>query len=302
VRRLVHGETGPSGGPAMTDLLGECLAWGDGEVVVRRENGEVVTVAIADVVAGKPVPPRATRHSRLGDGEADRAVLPGWSPVESEPLGDWLLRASGGFSSRGNSVLALGDPGLPLEDAVPHVARWYAERGLDPRAHVHPGSPQGDAFEAAGWERYESTRLMLASVSKVLRRTDRPGVEVDLRPGVDDAWLATDPRAQRYGDAARAVLEQGDVAFAVVQDDTGVLARGRGARHGDWVGLASLWTREDARGRGLGSAVLRSLVEWGAEHGATSAYLQVVVANDRAAALYERNGFEEHHRYDYLVG
>ena len=73
-------------------------------------------------------------------------------------------------------------------------------------------------------------------------------------------------------------------------------------RCGDWVGLASLWTREDARGRGLGTAVLRALVEWGAEHGATSAYLQVVVANDRAAALYERHGFEEHHRYDYLVG
>jgi hypothetical protein len=25
VRRVVHGETGPSGGPALTDLLGTCL-------------------------------------------------------------------------------------------------------------------------------------------------------------------------------------------------------------------------------------------------------------------------------------
>ena len=53
------GETGPSGGPAMTDLLGVCIAWGDGVCVVAPASGGVpVTIAIADIVSGKPVPPR----------------------------------------------------------------------------------------------------------------------------------------------------------------------------------------------------------------------------------------------------
>ncbi len=80
-----------------------------------------------------------------------------------------------------------------------------------------------------------------------------------------------------------------------------VLARGRGAFHGDWLGVSSLWTGEDLRGTGLGSAVLESLLEWGAERGATTAYLQVVESNEAARRMYEARGFEVHHRYTYLV-
>ncbi len=62
VRRVLPGETGPSGGPAMTDVLGVCVAWGDGVCVVERESGERVTIRIADIVSGKQVPPRPKRR------------------------------------------------------------------------------------------------------------------------------------------------------------------------------------------------------------------------------------------------
>ena len=80
-----------------------------------------------------------------------------------------------------------------------------------------------------------------------------------------------------------------------------MLSRGRGALHGDWLGVSALWTHPDHRGTGLGSGVLRALLEWGAERGATTAHLQVVVANEAAQDLYTRSGFEVHHRYDYLT-
>lgn len=305
VRRVLPGETGPTGGPAMTDVLGVCESWADGLATVRREDGSLVEIATADIVSGKPVPPRPSVHGRLGAVEADRLALPGWQPVQSEPLGDWVLRASGGFSSRGNSVLALGDPGTPLPDAVARVAAWYADRGLVPRAHVHPGSPVADAFSAAGWSTYEGTLLMLASVSRVLRRLDGldgGGAQVHHASVVFDGWLATDGRAASHGESARAVLEAGEVVLATVRAAHGdVLARGRGAFHGDWLGVSSLWTRPDVRRSGLGGAVLRSLLEWGAERGAATTYLQVVVSNTAAQELYAARGYEVHHRYDYLV-
>ena len=80
-----------------------------------------------------------------------------------------------------------------------------------------------------------------------------------------------------------------------------MLARGRGACHGDWIGVSCLWTREDLRGTGLGSAVLESLLAWGAERGATTSYLQVVESNTSALRLYQARGYEVHHRYVYLV-
>jgi len=302
VRRVLRGEIGPTGGPAMTDVLGVCESWGDGVATVRRRDGSVVEIAVADIVSGKPVPPRPSVRRRLSEEQADRLALPGWQPVESEPLGEWLLRASGGFSSRGNSVLALGDPGMPLDEAVSRVTQWYRARSLPPRAHVHPDGRVATALADAGWSTYEPTLLMLASVARVTRRLDTHAALETRHDSVTDAgWLATDERAARYGETARSVLEAGEVTFATIRDGDVVLARGRGAFHGDWVGVSSLWTRQDLRGTGLGTAVLESLLSWGAERGATTTYLQVVESNAAARQVYEARGYEVHHRYDYLV-
>src|SRR4051812_44841484 len=249
----------------MTDVLGICESWEGGIVTVRRQDGSVVEIATADIVSGKPVPPRPSLYRRLGDVHADGLALPGWQPIESEPLGEWLLRASGGFSSRGNSVLALGDPGMPLSEAVAQVTMWYAARSLPARAHVHPDRPETDAFTEAGWSAYDPTLLLLASVAKVIRKLGPHQVAEPRHDSfVDEAWLATDDRAARYGESARAVMESGEVTFATVRDERGaVLARGRGAFHGDWVGVSALWTDPAHRGTGLSSAVLQSLVSWG---------------------------------------
>lgn len=287
----------------MTDILGICESWEAGLATVRREDGSLVEIPTADIVSGKPVPPRPSVHRRLGALEADRLALPGWQPVESAPLGDWVLRASGGFSSRGNSAFALGHPGVPLEEAVMSVEAFYRDRLLPPRAHVHPEGPEAEAFVAAGWSVHEPTLLMLSSVSRVLRRLAGDlAAEPRHDAMLDAGWLGSDERAARHGEAARSVLESGEVTFATVRDEhDSVLARGRGAFHGDWVGVSSLWTREDLRGSGLGSAVLHSLLEWAAERGATTSYLQVVESNEAARRLYEARGYEVHHRYAYLV-
>ena len=64
VRRFVRGETGPSGGPAMTDLLGTLTAWESGSLTLVREDGTEVSVPLDDVVSGKPIPPRPPRRGR----------------------------------------------------------------------------------------------------------------------------------------------------------------------------------------------------------------------------------------------
>src|SRR3546814_1470801 len=71
VRRLVPGETGPTGGPAFTDVLGTCTSWGDGTCVVAPESGPEVAIAIAEIVSGKPVPPRPPVRHRVSPREAE---------------------------------------------------------------------------------------------------------------------------------------------------------------------------------------------------------------------------------------
>ena len=56
-----------------------------------------------------------------------------------------------------------------------------------------------------------------------------------------------------------------------------------------------------SRRRGLGRAVMAALLGWGAERGATTAYLQVLGHNAPALALYDSMGFTTHHAYAYLT-
>jgi ribosomal protein S18 acetylase RimI-like enzyme len=242
------------------------------------------------------------RRSPLGVVDLERVAARGWPGLESGRLGDWLLRAGGGFTGRANSALVVGDPGTTLPDAVEAVARWYDDRGLRPCAQL-PGrqSRAADgAFAAAGWERDADTLVLTAPLSV----PTTPDVPVDLSPTPDNAWLA----GYRYRGAelpasAREVLTRGeDVVFAAVRldpDPAPLAAVARGAVADDWLGVTAVTVDEQHRRRGLGTAVMAALQAWAAGRGATSVYLQVAADNAPALALYRRAGFIEHHRYHY---
>ncbi len=104
-----------------------------------------------------------------------RAAL-GWRAPEEARLGDWLLRAAGGFTGRANSALGLGDPGRPLDRAARAVQDWYEARGLPAMICVpHPvGRPEAvplDRFLAEqGWGvRSGAATVMTAPAAQVTR-------------------------------------------------------------------------------------------------------------------------------------
>lgn len=319
VRRVLRGRTGPTGGPAFTDVLGVLERWSDGTAAVRTEAGEVVTITVADIVSGKPVPPRPSVRLRVSAEVAERRAVAAWPPHERAQLGAWLLRASDGYSGRANSVLALGDPGAPVPEALATVERWYDDRGLPPWAQVVVGSDEQHAVEAAGWVPARpgeaETLFMLTSVAaarRTVRRSLPPVVpEVSLTSRVDEAWLADEEQALSHLTAATRILEgPADVGFVAVADPgsrvvvaKGRVARGSGAEPGDddWAGITNVWVAPDRRRQGLGTVVVGAMLDWAAERGATTAYLQVRGDNPPAVAAYERLGFVTHHAYRYLT-
>jgi N-acetylglutamate synthase len=271
VRRVLPGETGPSGGPAMTDVLGTCVRWSDGECVVQPETGPAVTIPLSLIVSGKPVPPRPSPRFRVGPRECQLRAMALWPDIVTEPLGDWLLRDSATSTARrANSVMAFGPAGVP--DAYERVVAHY-ER---PVANVLPDSPEDALFRDRGWvtEGHEAdTVFMMASASRVLRAlpTALPTAQLEpAGPGV-----------------VRAVVDDVAAGFAAYADE--------------WIGFRGLEVTPTHRGRGLALAVMAALVEWGTSQGATTAYLQVLGDNAPARRLYEPMGFAPHHSYRYLT-
>lgn len=305
VRRLLPGETGPSGGPAMTDVLGVLAAFDSSSLAVERDDGELVTILRADLVTGKPIPPRPVTRMRISAAALQRICAAGWVAPDHEQLGDWQLRAAAGFTNRANSVLTTGDPGVPLRTALDQVEAYYRDRGLPPLAQVVDGSTQLGRLHDLGWREARpdaGAMVLVTSVARARRLMPAPpGTgDVVLRDEPTGDWLRLYGRTAGHPEAVvRSVLASGNaVMFAELGSPA--IAIGRAVVTGDWVGLYAVEVAADHRGQGAGSAVASALLSWGASLGALSAYLQTREDNTTAHRVFSRFGFETHHLYRYL--
>jgi ribosomal protein S18 acetylase RimI-like enzyme len=284
VRRVLPGETGPTGGPAMTDVLGICESWQDGLATVRREDGSLVEIRIADIVSGKPVPPRPSARLRVSTRDAESHAAPLWPAVVREPLGAWELRTDpapvGRLLKRTNSCLAMGDPGMPWSEAVARVVAFYRERDREPLVQVEVGSDLERTFLDAGWRDVPGGEadLMLGSVSRARRLLGDLPADVAVTSTVDGARVE-----------ASAALDGVPVGVA------------HGALDGDWLGVHGLAVDAGHRRHGVATALMDEVLAFGAERGAATLWLHVETDNDPARAFYERLGLAVHHTCRYLT-
>jgi ribosomal protein S18 acetylase RimI-like enzyme len=54
-----------------------------------------------------------------------------------------------------------------------------------------------------------------------------------------------------------------------------------------------MWVAPEARGRGVGDALIAAVEQWARRSGAGTLLLSVAAGNAAAAALYRRNGFRD---------
>lgn len=239
----------------------------------------------------------------------ERVAADGWRGTTETWLGDWLLRAAAGFTGRANSVLPLGDPGRPLDDALDEVGRFYAGHDLRPLFQVPECAPTAalDAeLDRRGWSAFNPTAVLVADLPIVHRAAQDatsartwPAAELADRPSPD--WLTGYRyRGSELPPTAPAVLLSGtDPVFATLHGPAGRVAVARAVVTDGWLGVTAVTVEENARRTGAATAVMADLFDWGAARGAERVYLQVARENAGAWALYQRLGFVEHHGYHY---
>lgn len=313
--RSLAGVPSPTGGAGLRDVVGVLQsidAEPNGSWAILNRTGKTVIVDPAAVVAAKIVPPSPARPRSAS--EVDVATLEhiaaqAWQPLESAPLGEWVLRAAGGFTGRANSVLPLGDPGEALDDALAKVVAWYGDRSLLPMIQVPlPLCSDLDvALAERGWQAYNAVSVMVCDRDPLLMAgrpllAETSPMTIDIAPKPDDAWLAS----FRYGDesvppsAAPIMTKAEHPVFVSARDAAGVtLALARGAIIGRWLGITAVEVAAPHRRRGLGRLVINALAEYAAGYGCRHVFLQVAHDNVGAYALYERLGFVTHHDYVY---
>ncbi|ELS56228.1 hypothetical protein STVIR_2819 [Streptomyces viridochromogenes Tue57] len=305
-------------GEKFTDTVGVLASWDDGVLLITRKSGETVHIPETSLVAGKVVPaaPARRRGPAATYEELARVATRAWRPVESERLGEWELRAASGFTRRANSVLPLGDPGMPLEAALDVVRRWYGDRGLPAYVQTATGAEGTQELlcaelERLGWVREVSAEMWVGAPAPVADLDEGAGVVLSRE--ADEAWLA---RYQRKGvsEVALKVLGRGSprsseaesgggpsVWFATVPGAAGgaPAAIGRCVVDGRWAGFAAVEVDPALRRQGLATRVMAALARRALDEGASAAWLQVETENAGARELYAGMGFAAHHAYHH---
>jgi hypothetical protein len=167
--RFAAGEAAPSGRPGYRDVVGVLESATEGQWVVRTRHGTTRRVDPAAVVAAKTVPHSPARLRTAADIDITSLELiaaEGWQPLERGDLGQWQLRAAEGYTGRANSVLPIGDPGVPFEDALAAVDTWYATRGITPKFQLPlPLCADLEAVLAdRGWTPFHRTLVMVTDL------------------------------------------------------------------------------------------------------------------------------------------
>ncbi len=290
-----------------TDTIGWLDQLGPELVVLTGVDGTRQSVSPVAVILARRAPAALGGRDplRVPADELEQRALPGWL-AEHEALGEWTLRAGGGFTGRANSCLAVGDPGVGVAEAAERVVAYAAAHGITPMAQVITDSATDLALRELGWTRtYEAVDVLVTRLAELLET--RPlDPRITVTETLDEAWRAA-YQLSRPNHAPRAVLDLilgGNPPRALAgspgSSADSLVSIGRGHLSGDWLGLAAIWTAPEHRRQGLATAVLAALGHWGARRGARYAYLQVAVVNRPAHRAYERLGFVRHHGYGYL--
>ena len=222
--------------------------------------------------------------------------------VETSYVGQWLLRASSGWTGRANSLLPAGDPELPVADALKHAEAFYVERDLPPLALVRLESPLAEELRELGWTdaRPEQADVLVLHATLDLVNA-APAYEVTVTDKPDADWYEAAFEDEVPAPAPAVMEGAPKTAFASVQLDGRVVAVGRGSMTGHWIGVDAVRVLPEYRRRGLATAVLQGLTRWAGPQGGRRSYLEVVEDNVAALTTYTNLGYAVAYKYRYLT-
>jgi N-acetylglutamate synthase len=297
-RRVVVRRTlGRSQSPFFTDVLGIVTEITDVQLTVRTDTGDV-TIPLAEVHRAKVIPPRRGATARE-IAALERAAADAWPPPVIEELGAWRLRAAQGYTGRANSALPLGDPGLPIPQALAAVTEFYRRHDLPPQVDVP--LPLATSVEhelrKAGWQPQCTVLVQVMDLPALIAATpDGADFTLSATPSGQALEMIAGRRGPLPEVALRVLTGVEPVVFAEL-GGAQLRCMARGTVTDGWLGVFTVETATDARRQGLAQQALGALARWAAANAATRAFLQVESTNEPAIRLYERIGFHTHHRY-----
>jgi ribosomal protein S18 acetylase RimI-like enzyme len=232
----------------------------------------------------------------------EEASLNAWPALQQMLLDGWVLRFSGGFTKRANSVVPLYPALLDPLAKIRYCERLYEQQHLTTIFRLTTVDDVSDLdrlLDARGYQRIDPTRVMTRRLGEAFARQDG-FAEVGLREWLTIyADLAGMPKPTQALHAALLKSIRSECLYGALFVDGEAVACGLGVVENELVGLFDIVTHPRRRREGHAAALITSLLAAGRNAGATDTYLQVVADNAPARGLYAELGFMELYSYWY---
>lgn len=233
--------------------------------------------------------------------------LNAWPALQTLVYDGWLLRFADGYTKRSNSVNAIYSRDEDhLERKIGKCEELYAKPGLPTVFKITPfGPPSLDqALEARGYTLVDPSCNMLLEDLDASAKPLLTDVEVFASP--TPAWLETlaklNPKLSEHQLNVTSKMFSGSLLQTgcfTLYEGAFPVACGIGVIEDRMVGLFDIVTSEQHRNRGYGEQLIRNILKWAKDNGATQSYLQVLQHHPPAHRLYEKLGYRQIYSYWY---
>jgi ribosomal protein S18 acetylase RimI-like enzyme len=288
----------PEGG--FRDLVGYL----ESENTLRNRHGELIEFDREKIALYKVI---EEKINLAGHGaplsvriqELENVLTATWPPVRQELFGKWLLRTSGKFTMRANSVLPcgkapFGEPPEEIDEAIAHVVAHFEKQGLVPTFSIPlPTYQELDSklFDN-GWIEKVRAHVLVGDIAPLAM--SKSNFKTTISESFDDAFLALQ---DDHGVAE--LMRAYPALYASVFDGEKLIGVGRTSHADGWSALSRVFVDPAYRGQGVSKLIVNALLGASFEAGIKKSVLQVDSKNTVAISLYSSLGFSFHHEYVY---
>ncbi|MEL6148712.1 MAG: GNAT family N-acetyltransferase [Chloroflexota bacterium] len=221
----------------------------------------------------------------------------------------WLLRYANGYTRRANSAMPLYRASGDLEAGVTFAERFYNDRALPTFFKMTTAAEPMNLDEYLGERGYSvvaRTSVQSVRLSDHMPDPELHDGDIDVRTYPSIHWLEAAATMNRvnpmYHNLVRQMLTEHllqQALFVMVWDGTRPIATAMIVLERGFAGIFDVVVHKDYRGYGCGRKLVAYALWLAQQEGAHTAYLQVMLNNERAWRLYAKLGFTEEYQYWY---
>ncbi len=236
----------------------------------------------------------------------EEASLNSWPALQQMLFDGWVMRFSGGYTKRANSVTPLYTSLLPDQEKIVACENLYRKKQLPTIFRFVSFSSAAHDLDALlaqrQYQRIDHTRILSIELASST---------ITQSPALHDIplteWLAlfcqfkqdSIEQHQFHHEMLKRIIP--DLLCAVLYSAGFPVACGLGVLENDVFGLFDIITDPQQRNKGYGTQLVIAMLDRARQNGARHAYLQVTHTNQIAHHLYAKLGFHELYYYWYRI-